>query len=225
MSKYRFAFAAAFCGIMISLTPSITLAQDEASLDRAYDLLLRRQFQSAENIARSYLAKNPRRYRAEFIVAAAECSMNRGQPSAMQRMAALQQAYVLTVAAENEVRDWINYCAPPRKQPESTEQGVSVTISALEGLPQLTSAAPNMPNDAPLPRMSGLVVGTSYSGDDYTERHGVSSPDDCARLCRLQAPCRSMTYAISSKTCWLKRSVPPAQAGSDFVSAIKRSKE
>ena len=195
------------------------LPQTDAALDQAYELLVQEQYQSAEDAANSYLASNPRRYRAEFIVAVAECNLHQGQSRATQRIAALQRDYVLTGEAQRQVQGWIDYCAPAR--PQVSEPGI--TISALSRRPEVTSASPNKSNEAALPFMSALVPGTSYSGDDYTELKGIASADECSRECRLQAPCRSMTYAKSSKTCWLKRSVPRAQFGDDFVSAVKRT--
>jgi hypothetical protein len=194
------------------------LAQTASTLDQAYNLLAQRQYQQAEDAANAYLAGNPRRYRAEFIVAAAECWLRRGQPGAMRRIAALKQDYVLTDEAQREVAGWIEYCAPAKPQ---ASQPPGVDTSSLTQPPQVTSAAPNKPDSTPLPSMSALVFGTSYSGDDYTELKGIATAEDCSQACRLQAPCRSMTYAKSSKTCWLKRSVPPAQHGDDFVSAVK----
>jgi len=208
---------AGLCCLITLLSPN-AFAQAEVTLDRAYQLLVQNKYQLAKNAANEYLATNPRRYRAEFIVSVADCVLHRGQSSAMQGMAALKRDYALNEEAEKEIEAWIAYCAP--KQPQSDQPGVSV--SALMRLPEIASAAPAKPNRKPLPPMSDLIHGTSYSGDDYTELSGIAAAEDCARACRLQAPCRSMTYAKSSKKCWLKRSVPPAQYGDDFVSAVKQ---
>jgi hypothetical protein len=204
---------------LLTLLSLDVLAQTDSTLDQAYDLLAQNRYQLAANAANAYLAGNPRRYRAEFIVAVAECSLHKGQRRAMQRMAALKRDYDLTGEAQRQVEDWVEYCAPPDPQ----QKPPGVVSSSITQLPQITSAAANKPNGTALPTMSALVVGTSYSGDDYTELKGIATADDCSRACRLQAPCRSMTYAKSSKTCWLKRSVPPAQRGDDFVSAVKRA--
>ncbi len=213
----RTRYAPSSTGLALALLlPVETMSQSDTQLDQAYDLLVQGQYQAAENAAAAYLSSNPRRYRAEFIIAVAECNLYQGQPRAMQRIAAVGRDYALAGDAQREVQSWINFCAPAK----ASEPGI--TVSAITSRPDITSASPNKPNDAALPLMSALIPGTSFSGDDYTERKGMPTAADCSRLCRLQAPCRSMTYAISSKTCWLKSSVPPAQSGSDFVSATKR---
>jgi len=202
------------------------LAQD-STLDRAYDLLVQRQYQAAANAAQGYLAANPRRYRADFILAFADCHLPGGSQRGMQRLGAIERDYVLNREAESDVKSLIAYCAPPKpkaKEPKVAESGNTASFSSesLTQEPEFKSAASNKTDGTPAPLMSALVPNTSYSGDDYTELKGVATADECSRVCRLQAPCRSMTYAESSKTCWLKRSVPPAQPGADFVSAFKR---
>ncbi len=202
---------------MLALLSFGAQAQDDSLLDQAFGFLQQGQYQSAEDAANAYLSANPRRYRADFIVAVAECSLHQGMASAMQRIAAIKQDYALEGQAQIDVDRWISECAP--EPPAVATPGV--TASAIKMKPGFGSAAPNQLTLKALPAMGGLVYGTSYSGDDYVEYSAIASADDCAHVCRLQAPCRSMTYAKSSKKCWLKRSVPPAQPGSDFVSAIK----
>lgn len=211
---------------MLMLLSLDLLAQDSI-LDRAYDLLVKQQYQVAANAAKAYLAANPRRYRADFILAFADCNLPTGKQRGMQRLAAIKSDYVLSEEAESDVESLIAFCAPPKpkpKEPAEVKSGNTASFSSasITELPQFKSAAPNRTDRTPLPSMSALVRNTSYSGDDYTELQGVATADECSRVCRLQAPCRSMTYAESSKTCWLKRSVPPAQHGKGFVSAIKR---
>lgn len=219
IKEAMFRIAGLIC--LVTFVSLDAFAQADSTLDQAYDLLVRQENQLAAKAANAYLAKNPRRYRAEFIVAVAECRLHKGRQDAMQRMAALKRDYVLTSEAQLEVDSWISFCAPPKPEPHETGEA-GVAIAALTSAPQIKSAAANKPNERPLPLMSALVFGTSYSGDDYTELKSVQTADDCSRACRLQAPCRSMTYAKSSKTCWLKKSVPPAEYGEDFVSATKR---
>lgn len=89
------------------------------------------------------------------------------------------------------------------------------------GFISATKTEPSLPSPALLPRMTALVGATSYSGDDYAQA-AVASPGACAEMCRVQTQCRSMTFATSSKTCWLKRSVPPAMHGEGFYSSSKQ---
>lgn len=201
--------------LLIMLTP-YSVTATESTLDQAYALLEQGDFQAAGNLARGYLATNPRRYRAEFIVAVTDCRLRRGSDDALREIAALKEDYVLSAEAETEVNGWIAFCSPT---PQVSQSGV--TVSARTNLPKVASAAPSKVDPAALPRMSALVDRTSYSGDVYDERKGIASAADCSRLCRVQAPCGSMTYAKSTKTCWLKRRVPPAKQSNDFISAIK----
>jgi hypothetical protein len=182
-------------------------AQD-SELDRAYDFLFHQQYEAAAKVGNAYLAANPRRYRADFIVAFADCHLDAGKQRGMRRLAAIERDYVLSGAAESDVKSLIAFCSAPKpKREEPANQASdsgnrqSFTSDSLTGPPPIKSAAPNQTDETPLPPMSGLVRNTSYSGDDYAERKGVASADECSRVCRVQAPCRSMTYAQSSKTC------------------------
>ena len=205
---------------------SLNVVAQDSMLDRAYDLLAQGQYQAAAKAAQGYLEANPRRYRADFILAVANCHLPTEKQRGMQRLKAIQRDYVLNGKAESEVESWVAYCAPSKpgaKEPEVAEGNTATFASAsLTAPPEFKSAALNETDQTPLPPMSDLALKTSFSGDDYTERQNVATAEECSRLCRLQAPCRSMTYAKSSKKCWLKRSVPPAQHGEDFVSAFKR---
>lgn len=212
------------CALLL-LSPHLASAQ-ESLLDQAYNYLEHDDASGAAQLVRTYLASNPRRYRADFLAAVAACKLAPGSPSARQKIAAVKDDYVLTADAQQQVDAWIAQCAgvraaaPGRTSPD----GESFVADYVRKRPvplTIASAAANEPNPAPARRMSGLVDGTSYSGDDYAEFRGVATASDCAQLCRAQAPCRSMTYARSTRTCWLKRSVPPAQQGGDFVSASK----
>jgi hypothetical protein len=207
---------------LLMLVPLTASGQSDSSLDQAYQYLVAQQFQPAENIAKAYLVSNPRRYRAEFIIAVAECRLNE-RSIALQRLAIIKRDYVLDQETLREVNGWVDYCTP-QKAPESPSEESNVGFSgqAVTQFPQLTSATPDKIDRRPLPLMGGLVPDTSYSGDDYNELKEIASATQCAQICRVQAPCRSMTYAPSSKTCWLKRSVPPAQHGAGFVSSVKQ---
>jgi hypothetical protein len=209
------------CIYLLTALCAPVFAQDEM-LDQAFARLEQRDYTGAGNLARTYLGSNPRRYRAEFIVAVADCSQQPNSGAAQQEIRALKQDYYLDGDAAREVDRWIANCPPaPVVAHGETSDGVGMSASAITSPPTFASAAPNKPNPTALRRMGPLVYTTSYSGDDYDERHGVPTPDECSRLCQLQAPCRSMTYATSSHICWLKRSVPPAQHGNGFVSAVK----
>jgi hypothetical protein len=137
--------------------------------------------------------------------------------------------------ADSKLRGDVGSAQPGATESGNSGEGASAAAPAQTSV-QARPAAPSMltvngassadsaPNGKAPPSMSALVFGTSYSGDDYTELNGVATADDCSRACGLQALCRSMTYAKSTKKCWLKRSVPPAQYGDDFVSAVKLPK-
>lgn len=206
--------------LLVLILVSVDVFAQVSLLDRAYDHLDKRQYAAAAAAATAYLNANPRRYRADFILAFAQCNLQTERQRGMERVAAIERDYVLTGEAERDVASLIAFCAPkPKTEPTTENAGNkdSFTSDSLEGLPRFKSAASDKTD-----WMSALVPGTSYSGDDYKTLIGFERADQCSEMCRAEERCRSMTYAKSSKTCWLKRSVPPAQQGADFVSAFKR---
>ena len=64
------------------------------------------------------------------------------------------------------------------------------------------------------------VRDTSYSGGDYKSEPAANS-NVCVEECQAETQCRAETYIISTNTCWLKTSVPPAQHAPDFISWVK----
>jgi hypothetical protein len=136
---------------------------------------------------RNYLIANPRRYKADFIAAVSDCGQ--GVANAKQGLAALTQDYALDAEAQQDVSSWIAYCAPrpPVGKTANSGDGPGVSVSAITSLPTVSSAAPDKLNPTRLHRMNALVLNTSYSGDDYEERHGVPTAEECSRLCMVQA--------------------------------------
>jgi hypothetical protein len=173
----------------------------------------------AKNLVVNYYAHGgARRYRADFIRAVSDCRLSKGQGWARNNLRALMTDYLLTPAASSEVNQWLGACKPP--QPQQAEAGEPHSIASGLTVPPSTSVALNGPEPMALARMSALISGTAFRGDDYASPR-LSSPQDCQRQCQLQAPCKSITYDWSTKICWMKRSVPARGYSSQFVSSIK----
>ena len=72
--------------------------------------------------------------------------------------------------------------------------------------------------------MGPLEVGINRQGMDVSDNGSpAENAETCANLCRATESCRSMTYVISLRTCWLKAGVPPPAppGGPDYISAVK----
>lgn len=174
-----------------------------------------RQYASAlSKVNAYYSAGGARRYRADFIRAASECRLYYNN----SRLKALQVDYLLPSAAAAEVSSWITSCKPPPPK-VATSNGVSSITSGLTSEPTANSADSG-PEPRPLPRMSPIILRTGYIGDDYAWPT-LASAEACRQVCRMQAPCRSMTYDLNTKKCWLKRSVPGVGHGDNFVASFK----
>ena len=211
------------------ILPGAAAGQGDPTLIQAYDSLSRGDYGAAVQLSNAYLASHPPAFQAGFIHAMGLCGLAAG--SGLDELSALLGGYALNTTAQAQVVSGIAWCQPPPPPPSPQAEGSGGAATSALGsppkpeppsspMPNLSSAAPGAPQPRQLEPMGQLVTGVSYSGDDYHSQT-TASPAACAQLCRLQAPCRSMTYSYSSKTCWLKRSVPPAQQGSDFVSAAK----
>jgi len=220
-----------FASFVLTAGAFLLLGQTNTSLDQAYNLLASGNYPAAREIAQAYLNRHSPAYRAEFIRAASDCKIGRGSESARQEMSALINDYDLGQRQLDGVNLWLNsagLCKPiPTHVAPHNESGNSET-SITQGLGSspaslVKSIAPFEPNPVPLPLMSSFRYSTSFSGDDYGHLNGVKSAVDCSQTCRRQAPCRSMTYDTNAKICWLKRSTPPAQHGTQFISAFKLS--
>lgn len=173
----------------------------------------------AKNLVVSYYAGGgPRRYRADFIRAVSDCRLSKGQLWAQNNLKALRTDYLLTPAASSEVNQWLGVCQPP--QPQQAAAGEPHSIASGLTVPPSIDAALNGAEPTALARMSPLIRGTAFRGDDYASPT-LSSPEDCLRRCQLQGPCKSVTYDLSTKICWMKRSVPTRGFSSQFVSSIK----
>jgi len=73
--------------------------------------------------------------------------------------------------------------------------------------------------------MGQLELAVNRQGLDFDAVGRVTeNAETCAELCRRERDCRSMTFVISRRTCWLKTGVPPAlpPGGPDYVSAVKQ---
>lgn len=73
--------------------------------------------------------------------------------------------------------------------------------------------------------MGPLEEGVNRQGMDFSAvAPSAANRELCAEMCRINEQCRSMTYVISQKTCWLKSGVPEPKppGGPDYVSAVKR---
>jgi hypothetical protein len=68
--------------------------------------------------------------------------------------------------------------------------------------------------------MGSLEYGRSYSGADYRDAR-VGSAAECSAICASEAQCAAMTFIPDQSRCWLKSSLPPAQAAPGMVSAVK----
>lgn len=215
--------------LVFVLAPGAFLLMGQAKelLDRAFLQLKARNYQSAKNTAQTYLNRYPRTYKAEFIRAASNCSLYPGSQLAIRQMSALKYDYPLGATQLANVNVWLNKWCQPRVQARAEDNCNSGECSISSGLGRsppasdITSATAPEPSPAPLPSMSALQYSVSFSGDDYRHYNNVASPASCAQICRVQTACRSMTYITSARVCWLKRSKPPAQSGSDFTSAYK----
>lgn len=211
---------------LLALVVSAPFFAGQASpiLDQAFEFLSKYQYQAARDRAQYYLDRNPPSYRAEFIRAASDCYIEHGSDMARKQMRDLKYYYVLTPRAVDNINNWLNkYCVPPPPKIVSSngESSSSDYITAQPNRQVIASAASSEPSPLRLPRMSSMRYSTSFSGDDYRHYDGIQSPEQCAEICRRQELCRSMTYIKSDKICWLKRSMPAAQHGDDFVSAFK----
>ena len=217
---------------------AVALAAPTTSwLDVAYSRLRVRNYPGAKSAVTTHLATNRPTYRAEFIKAVSDCRISQGALPAWNQMFNLKLDYNLSQRQRSNVDEWLNYWCKPTSLPRPRDQdcaelGLCSISQGLGNEPTeasissatSTSAAPSratLISTIPPPRMSELEYATSFSGDDYAEYQNIAGPADCAEVCRRQRPCRSMTYATSSKICWLKRSKPAARSGSDFVSSYK----
>ena len=68
--------------------------------------------------------------------------------------------------------------------------------------------------------MGPLENDRSYSGADYRDAR-VSTAAECSTICANEPQCMAMTYIPDQARCWLKSSVPPAQAAPGMISAVK----
>jgi hypothetical protein len=217
--------AAASAVALALFTPLVAHAQADPTLTAAYNALSNGQYGSAVKYSAQYLASNPHRYDADFIHAAGQCGLHPGSASAVAEMTAVRDGYDLTPAAASQIAAWLAQCqkAPVKYTPPQSDGDVGSSTSALTAPPKppaASSAAPGAAQPKARLHMGAFVPATSYSGDDYD--HGpAGSPVQCSQRCLAQAPCRSMTYDSFAKICWLKRSVPPALHGANFVSAVK----
>lgn len=209
------------CAALVQILP--TRAQDEtgAILVRAYDSLSRGDYATAQQITQAYIASYPPDYRIGFIHAVSFCHTSGGSDAARRELLALEVDYDLSSTAMGQVNDQLNSCRPAQaKASPSNDNVAGESGDALTAPPGIDSAAPGQPQPVRFRAMGGLVFATSYSGDDYYH-YSATSPQACSRTCQVQAPCRSMTYDTYAHICWLKRSVPPAQHGDNYVSAAK----
>jgi hypothetical protein len=213
------------CAAFVQILP--TRAQDEsgALLAQAYDSLSRADYVAAEQISRTYLASYPANYKIAFIHAVSLCNTSRGSDQAQRELFALEEDYALSDTALEQVNGQLDFCRAEAKSAASATAAnntdVGVSSQGLSGPPPgVDSAGPTQPQPNRFRDMGSLVSATSYSGDDYYH-YSAKTPQQCSNTCRIQAPCRSMTYDLYAHVCWLKRSVPPARHGDNFVSAIK----
>lgn len=68
----------------------------------------------------------------------------------------------------------------------------------------------------------GLEFGYDRNGGDYRSIANVADPTTCARQCAGDAPCKAWTYNTSTRRCWLKDEVRPAQPSNIAVSGVRR---
>ena len=202
----------------------LLLGQAQELLNEAYAALSDRNYSGAKRTAQAYLNQYGRTYKAEFIRAASNCRLYPSSDLGMRQMTALKKDYALSARALSNVNEWLNFWCKPTETAESDDDcncSVSSGLGSVPSASAMSSATTSEPSLRPLPQMSTLQYSVSYSGDDYGHYDNVASADACAQICRMQAPCRSMTYITSAKVCWLKRSKPAAMEGSDFISAYK----
>jgi hypothetical protein len=194
-------------------------------LNNAYSLLAAGDYAGAAGQGRSYQSSYPRRFDADFIVAVGDCMAPTSTTNGVSELQALINAYALDTPTLNTIHYWMGNCRRTPPPPQSASSGVGMSASSLTGKPPPPPPEkiqrPNI-QPRPLPPMSALIADTSFSGDDYWHMQAPSAAS-CAQSCRFEAMCRSMTYIIKAHICYLKRSVPPAQRGGDFVSAFKRA--
>jgi hypothetical protein len=82
------------------------------------------------------------------------------------------------------------------------------------------ASSPQPPPPPPSAGMGPLEYDRSYSGADYRDA-SVSSATECAAICANEAQCVAMTFIPDQSRCWLKSSLPPAQAAPGMISAVK----
>ena len=76
-------------------------------------------------------------------------------------------------------------------------------------------------------RMGELLMGTNLHRSDINNGERVQNVQACVQLCADTAQCKAMTYVYANVddtqngTCWIKGSVPPAQANPNMISAKK----
>lgn len=193
----------------------------DANLVAAYNSLVARKYAAAEALVLVYLARNPPRYDADFILAKSQCVLRNGSRSALGQAQALQTDYVLDSQAAKQVEQLITRCVPkPPPPPPQAEKGPASTAQMLESPDEIDTARPTDGVPKRLPRMTVFAEGISFTGGDFTERR-TETRAACARLCQILEKCRAVTYARSDGACSLKSSVPAARSGSDFSSARK----
>lgn len=215
--------------LFLLTAPAFVAAQSNSDdiLNAAYKSLAAGDYAGAARKGRVYQASNPRRFDADFVVAVGDCIAPTPTSAGVSELRTIIDDYVLDLATLNAVRYWMSRCRalPPKQPQQESNSGVGVVSSGLSVPPPRPSPEnirrPTIQPHA-IPRMSALISATSFSGDDYRSMR-ATSPASCAQSCRYEAMCRSMTYIISARLCYLKRSVPPAQHGGDFVSALKHA--
>ena len=219
--------AASMIALALALPAAAHADPGDDLLNAAYNALAKGQYGAAISYSNKYLASHPHRYFADFYHAAGQCGLHPGSASAIAEITAVRDGYDLSPAAASDVDWWIDRCQPPVRVSAaagaSGKADAGSSSSALSVPPKprsVVSSAPGAAEAKPRIHMGGLVQATSYSGDDYA--HALAgSPAECSRRCLAQAPCRSMTYDSYAKICWLKRSVPAAQHGANFISSVK----
>jgi hypothetical protein len=209
-------------GVLIQPVATEAQAGGDELLNQAVTLLESGEFSAAADLGRDYVSSYGRRYKADFVVAVGDCMTPPRYSQGLSELQALADQYAMNASSATDITYWSSQCAPP---PASSGDGVIAEgLGPLPSRPKafhsISSSASPVAEPKLLSPMSGLVPNTSYSGDDYHQLT-TTSPNMCAAICKVQAPCRSMTYIVSTKACFLKRSVPAAQHGADFISAYK----
>ncbi len=201
----------------------------DPTLVQAFNDLAAGDYSGAASLARADIQANSHHYNADFVVAVGDCVDYYNGQTGRAELLSLIDNYALPSSSRSQVDYWLARCMPPPPPPpppSASSGDIGMAGSALTGRPPPPKPSPASATAVPaqepgaLLRMGALVANTSFSGDDYADQR-LPSAAACAQACRWQAPCRSMTYIVSAQICYLKRSVPPAQHGADFISAAK----